>query len=439
MVRIVFQKVEVSLDLGHEHTSNGDSRKSLIGPGPHGAKHVEARPSEYSQGVSQAGRNINVVVKSRPSQGIIALFAKERRPHCGELVSAKMPSFFSRMLSSSSNNPSKKKQSREEAQAQAAEAFLAQGDQRSPATSSTPRAPGTSSSGPLQSSSGPSRPVPIPRQSASKGQASSNAAAPQSARSHTSSAGESVDTSDMNLAEHTAQYGSSPSRAPHKSPLQKAQETTAGSEATEDTEDAPSSRDDNNSPDDDLIDVSELAHNLPQPQSRNGHPAPPTTQAILANPSPSGAATQQQAQRSLLAGSSANVDGARAFDLDNMIARLLAVGYSGKSSKSPPLKVQEITAICQAAREVFMAQPAFLELSAPVKVVGDIHGQYSDLIRLFEMTGYPPEANFLFLGDYVDRGKQSRSCSAFCTLTSRRLTDSGLHSRNHSPFAVLQD
>ncbi|GAA6061614.1 hypothetical protein JCM10212_000956 [Sporobolomyces blumeae] len=95
------------------------------------------------------------------------------------------------------------------------------------------------------------------------------------------------------------------------------------------------------------------------------------------------------------------------FDVDDMISRLLDAGYSGKVTKSVCLKNAEITAICQAAREVFLSQPTLIELSPPVKIVGDVHGQYSDLIRLFEMCGFPPSANYLFLGDYVDRGKQS--------------------------------
>lgn len=95
------------------------------------------------------------------------------------------------------------------------------------------------------------------------------------------------------------------------------------------------------------------------------------------------------------------------FDIDDMIQRLLDVGYTGKVSKSLCLKNAEIAAVCQAAREVFLSQPTLIELSPPVKIVGDVHGQYSDLIRLFEMCGFPPSANYLFLGDYVDRGKQS--------------------------------
>jgi serine/threonine-protein phosphatase PP1 catalytic subunit len=67
----------------------------------------------------------------------------------------------------------------------------------------------------------------------------------------------------------------------------------------------------------------------------------------------------------------------RTLDVDNMIQRLLEAGYSGKVTKNPPLKNAEITSVCLAAREVFLSQPTLIELSPPVKIVGDVHGQVS--------------------------------------------------------------
>lgn len=107
------------------------------------------------------------------------------------------------------------------------------------------------------------------------------------------------------------------------------------------------------------------------------------------------------------AGSPMEISALKSIDLDDMIQRLLDAAYAGKVTKTVALKNAEIFAICTAAREVFLSQPSLLELAAPVKIVGDIHGQYTDLIRMFEMCGFPPNSNYLFLGDYVDRGKQS--------------------------------
>lgn len=155
----------------------------------------------------------------------------------------------------------------------------------------------------------------------------------------------------------------------------------------------------------------------------------PTTQTILANPAAGTSIPTSQSPNTrgysgpvnngvsnsasssgapgMIGSNSASGDQVRTFDIDDMIARLLDAGYQTSKLPKPALKNAEITAVCTAAREVFLSQPTLIELSPPVKIVGDTHGQYQDLLRLFEMCGFPPQSNYLFLGDYVDRGKQS--------------------------------
>ncbi len=123
------------------------------------------------------------------------------------------------------------------------------------------------------------------------------------------------------------------------------------------------------------------------------------TPNYVSNPSP------QEAKDEVAAGVA--MGEIKDIDLDDFIKRLLDAGYAGKVTKSVCLKNAEITAICHRVREVLLTQPSLLELDAPVKIVGDVHGQYTDLLRMFEMCGFPPKSNYLFLGDYVDRGKQS--------------------------------
>jgi len=91
--------------------------------------------------------------------------------------------------------------------------------------------------------------------------------------------------------------------------------------------------------------------------------------------------------------------------VDEIIDHLVSLTKNRPDSLK--LKSKQIRTLCCKARQIFINQSNLLELEGPIKIVGDIHGQFYDLLRLFDYGGFPPDSNFLFLGDYVDRGKQS--------------------------------
>eukprot|EP01065_Artemidia_motanka_P002739 TRINITY_DN11297_c0_g1_i1.p1 TRINITY_DN11297_c0_g1~~TRINITY_DN11297_c0_g1_i1.p1 ORF type:complete len:875 (+),score=258.65 TRINITY_DN11297_c0_g1_i1:58-2682(+) len=92
-----------------------------------------------------------------------------------------------------------------------------------------------------------------------------------------------------------------------------------------------------------------------------------------------------------------------------MLIEQLHTAAGTVTGRTPPVKMDEavIRSMLQQAREVIMSQPPFVEVQSPVNVCGDTHGQYADLLRIFTHGGSPGAKNYVFLGDYVDRGRKS--------------------------------
>jgi len=103
------------------------------------------------------------------------------------------------------------------------------------------------------------------------------------------------------------------------------------------------------------------------------------------------------------------------------------------------LPEQEIKDLCAKAKEILFTEANVVYVSTPVTVVGDIHGQFYDLLELFEISGRPPLTNYLFMGDYVDRGFYSLECATIVVLLKvrfpRRVT---LLRGNHESRQITQ-
>eukprot|EP00462_Mataza_sp_D1_P021381 CAMPEP_0175143280 /NCGR_PEP_ID=MMETSP0087-20121206/13333_1 /TAXON_ID=136419 /ORGANISM="Unknown Unknown, Strain D1" /LENGTH=249 /DNA_ID=CAMNT_0016427309 /DNA_START=28 /DNA_END=774 /DNA_ORIENTATION=+ len=92
------------------------------------------------------------------------------------------------------------------------------------------------------------------------------------------------------------------------------------------------------------------------------------------------------------------MDDASAAEVDGWLEKLL---------KGENLTEPEAKSLCTKTKEVLVEEKNVQPVRCPVTICGDVHGQYNDLLELFRIGGQPPQTNYLFMGDYVDRGYYS--------------------------------
>ena len=81
--------------------------------------------------------------------------------------------------------------------------------------------------------------------------------------------------------------------------------------------------------------------------------------------------------------------------------------YLEKARAGEKFEEHAIKLICTKVKEIFAKEDNVCDLRSPITLVGDVHGQFYDVLELFRVGGDIPDTNYLFLGDYVDRGAHS--------------------------------
>lgn len=91
-------------------------------------------------------------------------------------------------------------------------------------------------------------------------------------------------------------------------------------------------------------------------------------------------------------------------EIDEIVFQVLLSRMHGKKRYAQPVTSETMHRLLNQVQDLLKKEPVMLELSADIAVVGDIHGNIDDLLRIFERLRYPPAMRYIFLGDYVDRG-----------------------------------
>lgn len=92
------------------------------------------------------------------------------------------------------------------------------------------------------------------------------------------------------------------------------------------------------------------------------------------------------------------------MDIDDLICRV-------KDGKE--ITPDDIFSLCKLSIDIFREEENVIRIHSPLTVCGDVHGDFDNVLSIFEIFGDPPEGRYLFLGDYVDRGDKSVATAVY--------------------------
>uniref|UniRef100_A0A914HUU1 Serine/threonine-protein phosphatase n=1 Tax=Globodera rostochiensis TaxID=31243 RepID=A0A914HUU1_GLORO len=125
------------------------------------------------------------------------------------------------------------------------------------------------------------------------------------------------------------------------------------------------------------------------------------------------------------------------FDVDKIIANVLRSSNKTFTKLITPKDIQQL---CRAAKKVLKHKTTLAEIAPPIFLFGDVHGQYSDVLRMFNKIGYPTgDKKYMFIGDFVDRGNQSLEVGVLLMSYMVKYADTFVLLRGNHEVASVND